>query len=388
MSLTASSPADSIEASAHQLRAYETWLDLTEDLVCLVDADHRFQKVNQTFRSTLGYTEDLHQHDFLSLVHPEDQPDARACLTVSDGSHAADFMLRFRQQDGTYRPLVWRLRPVPETDAIIALARDATPQFVPDDASSEEALRLLAQQVQQSEVRAQYLTEQLRASNEELENFAYIASHDLQEPLRVVASYLQVLQRRYQPQLDDRAGKFIDYAVDGATRMKRLITDLLAYSRIGKLHQEQQLVNLNEVMKQVEQEQQLRINRTGASIHYPTLPTVHASETLMYYVFSNLVSNALKFRSEQPPAIRVTVADSPQGWQFSVSDNGIGISPEYNDTVFDIFRRLNGHKYEGTGMGLSIVKRVIELHQGTINLESQEGQGAIFCFILPKQPTP
>jgi len=226
-------------------------------------------------------------------------------------------------------------------------------------------------------------TEELVRSNAELEKFAYVASHDLQEPLRMVASYTQLLQRRYRGRLDDDADEFIAYAVDGATRMQQLINELLAYSRVGSQGAEFVETDLNEVLDRVLQVLALAIEENGAEVTGDRLPTVTCDPTQIGQVLQNLVSNALKFRCDDPPRIHVGAKRDAEGWVIYVQDNGVGIEPEYFDRIFVIFQRLRSREeYPGTGMGLAICKRIIERHGGRIWVESKQGTGSTFYFTL------
>ncbi|WP_309112276.1 ATP-binding protein [Saccharothrix sp.] len=226
--------------------------------------------------------------------------------------------------------------------------------------------------------------EDLRRSNSELEQFAYVASHDLQEPLRKVASFCQLLERRYSGQLDERGEQYLRFAVDGAKRMQVLINDLLAFSRVGRLTREHTLVDLNETLAQVLDSYSEAIERTGATIESAELPTVRGEASLLGGVFGNLVSNALKFRGEDPPVVRIGVERTDAHWTFTVSDNGIGIDAEYAERIFVIFQRLH-HKddYPGTGIGLAMCRKIIEYHGGTIWLDTGGGTGTTFKFTLP-----
>ena len=228
--------------------------------------------------------------------------------------------------------------------------------------------------------------DELARSNEELERFAYVASHDLQEPLRMVASYLQLLERRYDDKLDQDAKDFIGFAVDGATRMKRLINDLLAYSRVGTRGKPFEATDLNNVLGQVHVNLQKIIEENGALISQTEMPTVLADQTQMVQLFQNLISNGIKFRKEEcAPQINVSVCDAGHEWQFSVKDNGIGFEQQYEDRIFVIFQRLHTKdKYTGTGIGLAVSKRIIERHGGRIWVESVPGEGATFYFTIPK----
>ncbi|MGH7814080.1 MAG: sensor histidine kinase [Candidatus Binataceae bacterium] len=230
-------------------------------------------------------------------------------------------------------------------------------------------------------------TEELARSNAELEQFAYVASHDLQEPLRMVASYLQLIEQRYRGRLDADAGEFIHFAVDGATRMKQLINDLLSYSRAGRVaHSER--VNLDPIIERVLSALKLRIEETGAAVSCDPMPAVIGEEVRLYEVFQNLIGNALKFCGEAAPAVHVGCARRNGEWLFSVADNGIGIAPEYQERIFAMFQRLHGRaEYPGTGIGLAICKRIVERHGGRIWVESQPGKGAVFSFTLPAMET-
>ena len=227
-------------------------------------------------------------------------------------------------------------------------------------------------------------SEDLARSNSDLQQFAYVASHDLQEPLRMVSSYTQLLARRYQGQLDADADEFIGYAVDGATRMQTLINDLLDYSRLGAPEKSFEAVDCNGLLDQIVADLRPNIEESRAEISYSNLPTLNADRSQVAQVFRNLIGNAMKFRGEEPPRIRVSAGRLGAEWLFSVSDNGIGIEPEYADRVFVIFQRLvTREQYPGTGIGLAICKRIVENHGGRIWFESQPGKGTNFFFLIP-----
>jgi signal transduction histidine kinase len=226
--------------------------------------------------------------------------------------------------------------------------------------------------------------EELTRSNRDLEQFAYVASHDLQEPLRKVASFCQLLQRRYAGQLDERADQYIAFAVDGAQRMQRLINDLLAFSRIGRLTSGFTDVDLNRVLTEVSSQLEARAG-ADAEIHWADLPVVEGEEPLLTTLLVNLIGNSLKFRRPGvSPVITVSAQLVGKEWQVNVRDNGIGIEPEFADKVFVIFQRLHARDaYEGTGIGLAIVKKIVEYHGGRIWLDLDVEEGTSINFTLP-----
>ncbi|HKS17509.1 MAG TPA: ATP-binding protein, partial [Planctomycetota bacterium] len=225
--------------------------------------------------------------------------------------------------------------------------------------------------------------EELVRSNEELQRFAYVASHDLQEPLRSVSSFLQLLQRKYKGKIDSDADEYIGFAVDGAHRMKQLIGDLLAYSRVDSQAKPLKPVALGAVLDVSLENLKTAIQDSGASIVRDPLPTVDADGAQLAQVFQNLIGNAIKFRGERPLEIRIGAERTESGWTIRVRDNGIGIEPQYAERIFVIFQRLNGQKYPGSGIGLSICKKIVERHKGRIWMESTPGAGTTFSFTLP-----
>lgn len=225
---------------------------------------------------------------------------------------------------------------------------------------------------------------ELERSNSELQQFAYVASHDLQEPLRMISSYVQLLERRYKGKLDDDADEFIAYAVDGAKRMQGLISDLLQLSRFGTRERSLGAVDCEVVLDQALANLQTSIAACCAQVTHGPLPTVRADSTQLIQLFQNLVGNALKFRGTETQNIHVSAEPKNGKWLFSVRDNGIGIDPEHSDRIFGIFQRLHGRgEYPGTGIGLAICKKIVEGHGGQIWVDSEAGKGATFFFTLP-----
>lgn len=271
------------------------------------------------------------------------------------------------RKDGSEFPVEIGLNPVRTSDEALVLA--AIVDITERKRSQQELLQK---------------TEELARSNQDLEQFAYVASHDLQEPLRAVAGPLQLLQRRYQGQLDERADEFIKHAVDGATRMQKLIDDLLAYSRVGRSAAEFQMTDCGAALDQALSGLSVVLHESGAQIHRGELPTVLAVPTQLTLLFQNLVGNALKFRlSDRPVHIEIGAQRQGNEWVISVKDNGIGIDAQYFERIFVIFQRLHSRaEYPGTGLGLALCKRIVEQHGGRIWVESMPGSGTTFFFTL------
>jgi len=229
------------------------------------------------------------------------------------------------------------------------------------------------------------MADELQRSIRDMEQFAYVASHDLQEPLRMVASYTELLAKRYQGQLDERADKYIHYASDGARRMQMLIDALLTYSRVGTKGGELVPTHTSQVVKEALKNLEAVIQESGANIKLGRLPTVLADRIQLSQLFQNLIGNALKYRGEAAaPDIHVNAKRLDGMIQFSIADNGIGIAPEFHERIFQIFQRLHERgQYDGTGLGLALAKKIVERHGGKIWLESKEGEGAVFNFTLP-----
>ncbi len=227
---------------------------------------------------------------------------------------------------------------------------------------------------------------ELATSNKELERFAYIATHDLQEPLRLVSSFTQLLKKKYASQLDEQAGEYINYAVEGATRMKNLILDLQEFTKFHNNKEEFSDTDIKHVLNTVLISNAEIINATNAVLLIPKLPVIRAKTSLMTQLFENLIGNALKYRGKEKPMIIIESKEEKDRYEFSISDNGLGISEEYWDSIFILFKRLHHdtETFEGTGVGLALCKKIVEMHHGSIWVRSQMGKGSTFCFTISK----
>ena len=257
---------------------------------------------------------------------------------------------------------------VPLGDDLVALVTTDTTEIKGAQRAAEEHLK------------------KLERSNAELQQFAYVASHDLQEPLRMVISYLTLLDKKYKGELDSQAKEYITHAVEGGARMRRLIDDLLEYSRIESRTNVFAPVDMKKVMESTIKVLKAPIEESKADIRIEPMPTISGDRSQMQQVMQNLISNSLKFKGPDRPLVNISAIDGKKEWTFSVKDNGIGLNTEYSDKIFQMFQRLhNQDQYPGTGVGLAIVKKIVERHGGRIWVESEEGKGATFSFTIPKR---
>jgi PAS domain S-box-containing protein len=335
--------------------------------------DDRFYELYGTSAEREGGNQMSAEKYAFEFVYPVDVHIVKAeidkSLATNDPNHSVQIEHRIVRRDGEIRYIIVRVR----------VMKDETGKTIKTYGVNQDITE--RKKIEQELAKR---NEELTRSNAELEQFAYVASHDLQEPLRMVASYTQLLARRYKDKLDDSANEFINFAVDGANRMQTLINDLLAFSRIGTRGKLFAPVNCQKVIAQAIHNLKLSIEESKATVNFDQLPTVYADDQQLVQLFQNLIGNAVKYHSDKPPLITISAKREDDDWIFSVNDNGIGIEPKYFERIFVIFQRLHGmHEYSGTGIGLAICKKIVTRHGGLIWVDSKPGDGTAFYFTLP-----
>jgi PAS domain S-box-containing protein len=337
-----------------------------------VSDNGRIALVNRSTEQMFGYSRDELLGQPLEILLPEHFRTAHA-------AHRAGYFAkpRVRAMD-TGIELAARRKDGTEFPVEIGLSYVNTPE---GPLAFGIALDISARKKAADELR--HVNEELRRSYTELEQFAHVASHDLQEPLRMVTSYLQLIERRYNDRLDDDGREFIHFAVDGAKRMKALITDLLDFSRTGTDAAHRQAVEAGVLLENALSNLKTAIDESGAQITTDPLPTISVDPVLFTQVFQNLIANAIKFQKDTVPCVHISAQRQARDWIFSVQDNGIGIEPHHRDRIFRIFERLhNSEQYSGSGIGLAITRKIVERHGGRIWVESQPGTGSTFHFSI------
>ena len=350
------------------LRRTQFMVDSAGDAIFWMKRDARFSNVNEQACRSLGYTREEFRTMTVMDIGPKMTLEAfQTTWETAKEKGAYTYEALHQRKDGRTFPVEIAANYVEHdgSEFLCAIVRDITERKRAEIALAQKA-------------------EALARSNEELEQFAYVASHDLQEPLRTISSYVQLIDKRYKNQLDTDADEFIGFIVDAAERMQMLIHDLLAYSRVGRREIKRQAIDVNTVLKRTLAGIQTTLDAADAEITHDELPTIQADATQLSLLLQNLVSNGVKFHGEARPHVHVSAEKKGRRWHFSVRDNGIGIKDVYQDRIFEVFRRLHSRtQYVGTGIGLAICKKIVERHGGRIWVESEEGKGAVFFFTIP-----
>ncbi len=381
------------------------------DMIAVVDTNGHRVYNSPSYERILGYSpEELGATSAFEQIHPDDREKVKvAAAEASRSGVGRRIEYRMRHKDGSWRVFESTASTILDAegsvDKLVIVNRDITDRKCAEIALQEYKLHLeelvatrtaeliraneqLQQDISGRNRAQQELTrklEELARSNADLEQFAYVASHDLQEPLRMVISYTQLLARRYQGKLDASADEFIGFAVDGASRMQHLIQDLLSYSRLTTRGKSLQSTETGAACNAALENLQESIENSNARVSVGSLPTVLADATQLVQLFQNLIGNAIKYCNERRPEIRVDARPNGNEWVFSVQDNGIGIEPQYFERIFQMFQRLHTRKdYSGTGIGLAICRKIAERHGGKIWVESHPGQGSTFLFTIPR----
>jgi PAS domain S-box-containing protein len=353
---------------------YRGLLEAAPDAMVVVNVGGEIVLLNVQAEKQFGYRRDeLLGQNVKSII-----PEGFAERLIADGARSAADALA--QQIGTGTELIGRRKD----DSVFPLEIMLSPLESSEGILVTAAIRDITERKKSEEHLVKTVGE-LKHSNEELQQFAYVSSHDLQEPLRMVASYTQLLAKRYKGRLDSDADEFIAFAVDGCNRMQGLIHDLLAYSRAGTNGKAFCEVSAEDALQGALTNLRITIKQSGAVVSHDSLPAIKTDETQLTQVFQNLVGNAIKYRSAELPRVHISATTNGDNeWIFSVRDNGLGIDPQYFERIFILFQRLHGRtEFEGTGIGLAICKKVVERLGGRIWVESQPEKGSTFYFALP-----
>ncbi len=340
------------------------------DAVILGTPDGDILNANTVSEKMLGYTEEeLRKIGRNGIIDSED-PNLSVILNERLHKGKAQGEINFIRKDGTKFP----------TEMSASIFED-----IDGNKLSNMVIRDITQR-KEIEHKLKENVKELARSNQELEHFAHVASHDLREPLRMITSFLQLLEKRYKDQLDEDANEFIGFAVDGAKRLDIMIKDLLEYSQVMKKEREFNPVKLDKVLEETLINLVVQTEDNNAIITYDPLPTIIGDEKLLVYLFQNLIGNAIKYRSSETPKIHISATKQKDRYLFSVKDNGIGMESEHLNRIFTIFQRLHGNEeYEGTGIGLAIVQKIVYKHGGNIWVESELGKGSTFYFTIPNK---
>ena len=364
---------DEHKLAEEKIRTLSYAVEQSPSAVVITDVNGNIEYVNQKFSRITGYAaEEVIGQNPRILKSDNTRPETYKELweAITSGKEWYGIFCNKKKSGELFWESTY-ISPVRDTDGTIihyvALKEDITDKKLADE-------------------KLEYMMADIQRSNKELEQFAYVASHDLQEPLRMVASYMQLLQRRYKDKFDNDANDFINYAVDGSKRMQELIHDLLAYSRVGLPGREFEQIDIETVLDHAIRNLGMSIKDSGAVVTHDSMPTMFADGVQITQIFQNLISNSIKYYNEAPPRIHISAKQNKKAVIFSVSDNGIGIDPQYYERIFTIFQRLHSkEKYSGTGIGLAICKKIVERHHGKIWVESLPGEGSTFYFTIPEK---
>ncbi len=364
------------DAEAHLVQMenrYRGLLEAAPDAMVVVNQAGKIVLLNLQAETQFGYRRDELLGQKMSNIVPAGFPERLVADSLRSAEDAlaqqigTGIELTARRKDGSEFPIEIMLSPLESPDGVLVTA----------------AIRNITAR-RNSEAQLLEKVKELNRSNEELQQFAYIASHDLQEPLRMVASYTALLARRYKGKLDSDADDFIAFAVDGASRMQLLIRDLLAYSRVGSKGKDLVNTSSEEALQEAIRNLRGAIEGSGAVVTHDALPPVMADQMQLTQLFQNLVGNAIKYRRAGVPRVHISAVPNDAGkWMFSVQDNGLGIEPQFFERIFGVFQRLHKREeFDGTGIGLAICKKIVERHGGTLSVESTFGEGSTFHFPL------
>lgn len=360
--------SDKIKTLLESKKGLELTFDAIPNLIAILDKNHQIVMVNRAMAEKLSISPDVCSGNICFEVvhntktHPENCPHA---MLLKDGlEHSSEL---YEKNLGGH--FIVTASPIKDEEGnllgSIHIANDITAR-------------------KKAEEKIEKHTEELAKSNAELEHFAYVASHDLREPLRMITSFLQLLERRYTDQLDENANEFIGFAVDGAQRLNDMINDLLTYSRVSTNKREFQKVDCEQILETTLTNLKVKIEENNAIITYDPLPTIFGDELLMIELFQNLIANAIKYRSQKTPQIHISAKKELNQYNFCVNDNGIGIDSKHLGRIFTIFQRLHTkEEYDGTGLGLAIAQKIVNEHSGHIWAESEPNIGSTFYFTIP-----
>ena len=354
-----------------QKKELQSILDSSRSYIFYKDKENRFLQVNKAYADILGMSKDKLAGKSLFDIFPKEQ--------------AENYWKDDKQVIRSAKPKLDIIEPMNIKNGIRYLKTDKIPYH--DDNGNIIGIIGFADDItrrKKAEEKLEFIMNDLKRSNKELEQFAYVSSHDLKEPLRMITSFLQLLQKRYSADLDDDANDFINFAVEGAKRLDIMINDLLEYSRIGSKEREFEYLQSENILETVLTNLKTSIEDNNVIIIHDQLPLIYSNNQQMVQLLQNLISNAIKYRSKEDPKIHISADLLDDEYVFSVKDNGIGIDQKHLEKIFTIFQRLHSRdEYEGTGIGLAISQKIVQQHGGQIWAESEPGKGTTFYFTIP-----